>query len=260
MFSMPIALTVHAPFFEENKITPLIVKTASLVDQICCVSKWVMSEMKEHVPQYTHKLRLIYNGISLPEMIPSPLIFSPPTLLLLGRFSSEKGFQTAIEAFFVLKKNHSDARLLIIGEGSERINLENLVNQLNLKNAVTFIGRLDKKEIPIYINQATIAIVPSYLESFGLAALEAMQMGRPVIASEVGGLPEIVSHKKTGLLVPPQDPIALCKAIESLLEQPEKTVQMGMNAREYASTHFTLNENVSQYENLYKNLKNKEPT
>ena len=224
------------------------------MDQICCVSKWVVSEIEKLLPDIKNRIRLIYNGLPMPILEPDPLCFSCPTLLLLGRFTHEKGFDTAIKAFHLVKNRGITARLVIGGEGPYRSFLENLVEKLELKNEVQFIGRVDREQVPILLNQASIVIVPSYFESFGLIALEAMQMQRPVIASKVGGLQEIVSHEETGLLVPPENPEALCIAIQSLLNHPEKARKLGQQGRLRSKDNFTLEQNVVQHEQLYKEL------
>ncbi len=253
-FSVPVLLTIHAPFFYQTEISPLAAKVCKQVDQICCVSKWVVTEMQKLLPDAKNNLRLIYNGLPMPILEPDPLCLTPVTLLLLGRFTHEKGFDTAIKAFHLLKIRGINARLIIGGEGPYRSFLENLVEILELKEEVQFIGRVGREQVPILLNQASIVIVPSYFESFGLIALEAMQMQRPVIASKVGGLQEIVSHEETGLLVPPEDPEALCIAINSLINQPQKARNMGQQGRLRAKENFTLEKNVVQYEEVYKEL------
>jgi glycosyltransferase involved in cell wall biosynthesis len=252
MFSMPLILTVHAPFYHKNEMLSFVRKICREVDRICCVSKWVVREMEKRLPEVRDKVRLIYNGLPPFEIAPTPLSFSPPILLLMGRLSVEKGFATAIQAFSLMKKRGSSARLLIAGVGAERPELEQLVGELGWADSVEFTGAVERDEIPHLMNRASLVIVPSYFETFGLVALEAMQMGRPVIATNVGGLPEIISEDVNGCLVPPEDPEALCKAIRELLSQPEKAFQMGREARKYALKNFTMHQNVTQYEEVYR--------
>ncbi len=247
--SMPVILTVHSSFFSHGKDIPLIEKFCSSVDQICCVSQSILNEIENHLPGLKSKLRLAYCGLALPEMAPLPLPFTPPVLLLLGRLRSGKGFDTALRAFSLLKKRGSKARLLIAGAGDERPCLENLANELGLVD-VEWMGEVTRDCVPSLINRATLLLVPSYFEAFGLVALEAMQMERPVISSRIGGLTEIVSHCETGLLVPPKDPVALCQAVLELLNQPEQAKRMGIEGRKRAA-NFTLEQSVTQYEELF---------
>lgn len=247
---LPVVFTLHAPYLYENKLGTHFPKIAAVSDQICCVSQWVLSEIEQMLPFTKPKLRLIYNGLPLPEIAPSPLSFSPPTLLLFGRLSPEKGFATAIVAFSLLKP---DAKLIIAGGGIERPRLEKQVDELNLRDSVEFTGVLTEEEVISTFNRASIVIVPSILESFGLVILEAMQWQRPVIASRVQGVPEVVADNETGLLVPAQDPIALSQAIQTLLKNPTKSIEMGLQGRKRA-LQFTLERNLLEHEKLYAEL------
>ena len=229
----------------------MIANIASSAHEVCCLSNWLFQGFKNYLPTLKDKLRIIYYGLSLPKVEPLPLSFSPPTLLLLGRLVPEKGFDTAIRAFSFLKKKGIQARLLIAGEGPERQSLEDLVHELGLSSFVQFVGELARDKVPSLINQATVMIVPSYSESFGLVAIEAMHLQRPVIASTVGGLQEIVCHQETGLLVPPQNPSVLAIAIEDLLTQPKKAIEMGIQGYRRAVENFTLEKNLNQHENLF---------
>ncbi len=250
MFRVPIISTVHAPYLYNGAFPSVIEKIASFVDQICCVSNWVFHEMEKLLPEMKHKMRCIYNGLPMPDTVPLPLSFSPPILLAFGRLVREKGFDTAILAFSLLKKRGSNAQLILAGGGPERPALELLAGELDLGDSVVFTGVLTQEEVTSTFNRATIVLVPSIIESFGLVILEAMQMGRPVIASRVEGVPEVIVEGETGILVPKQDPIALCEAIEDLLAQPEKAIQMGMQGRKRAIETFTLDQNVLQYEEV----------
>jgi glycogen(starch) synthase len=253
MLRMPIVATVHAPYYGEA-IPPLVKQICSQIDRICCGSKWSFSVMERLIPSFKDKLRQIYCGISVPKILPSQLPLSPPIILALGRLVYEKGFDTAIVAFSHLKKRGSNAELMIAGSGPERSDLEKLVDRLGVGESVQFIGQVTIDEVPPLINRASFIVMPSYLEAFGLVALESMRMGRPVIATNVGGLPEIVTDRETGLLVPPRDPIALCKAMELLLGQPEELAKMGLRARKWAMGTYLLEENVTQYEAIFKEL------
>ncbi len=247
LFQVPVILTVHAPYFYGNEKNPFIEKVVAAADQICCVSNWVMEEMIRLVPSAKEKIRLVYNGLSEPTETPSPLSFTPPTFLLLGRFALEKGFPIAIRAFALLK---TKAKLLIAGSGEDEGALIQLVTSLGLSHSVQFVGEVAQTEVASLMNQATIVLVPSYFETFGLVALEAMQMERPVIASRVGGVPEVVLDQETGLLVPPHDPVALSQAMQELINHPQRAIEMGLRGRKRALEKFTLRQTMDPYENL----------
>jgi glycosyltransferase involved in cell wall biosynthesis len=250
LFRAPVILTAHAPYLHEGTFPPIIAQIASSVDQICCVSDWVLKEMERHLPTLKSKMGRIYNGLPMPRSPPTAISFDPPILLLFGRLSWEKGFDTAIYAFSHLKKRGSPAQMVVAGGGPERPALERLVHELSLSHSVQFTGVLSDEEVVAAYNRATLVIVPSILESFGLVILEAMQRGRPVIASNVEGVPELLIDGQTGLLFPMKDPLCLCEAIQELLSHPEKAMAMGSGGRKRAE-QFTIEHNVAQYEAVY---------
>ncbi len=252
-FHLPTLLTAYAPYLHQGSLPLMIQKTLDSVDLISPISDWVSNVMNHHRSEASHKLRRIYCGLPEPKkMERSPPLF-PPTLLTFGRLSWEKGFDTVIDALALLKKRGSDAKLVIGGGGSEKERLEKQASDLGIRDAVQFTGVLNGEEMEVRFNEASIVIVPSIHESFGLVVLEAMQRGRPVIASRVEGIPEVVIEGETALLVPPQDPESLSCAIETLLNDRERAQKMGLKGKERA-THFTLEQNVDQYEALYKEL------
>ena len=225
------------------------------MDRICCVSNWVLGEMEKHLPRLKSKFRLIYNGLPWPETAPTPLSFSPPTLLLFGRLSKEKGIDIGIRAFSLLRESGSHARLTVAGGGFMRPALEKLTDELGISQFVQFTGVLTEEEVISTFNRATLVIVPSLIESFGLVILESMQMGRPVVASKIEGVPEVVLDGETGILVPAGEPIALFQAIQNVLANPEKAKEMGIKGRERAMRRFTIHQNATQYEDLYREIR-----
>jgi glycogen(starch) synthase len=253
LLKIPIIQTLYSPYLHENALPPIIGKIAGSVDRICCISDWVVREMERYLPSIKGKCKRIYCGLSMPQSFPLPLSILSPTLLLFGRLSKEKGFDTGIEAFARLKQAGSKARLIVAGGGPERQNLEKLVDERGIRDSVEFTGVLSEEERLAVLNRATLVIVPSRIESFGLVILESMQMQRPVIATRIEGIPEVVSEGKTGLLVPMEDPNALCQAIQTLLNQPDRAIEMGLEGRRRAAL-FSMDKTASQYEAIYKEL------
>jgi glycogen(starch) synthase len=125
-----------------------------------------------------------------------------------------------------------------------------------LKGYVEFTGWVSPDKVPELINTSTIVVMPSrWKEPFGLVALQAAQMARPIVATRIGGLPEVVLHQETGLLVDKENSRQLAEAITFLLEHPEVAEQMGRAARMRAKSVFDLERCVDAYDTLYKKLK-----
>lgn len=138
-------------------------------------------------------------------------------VMTVARLEKVKGVEYLIRAFArpgLLGR--SGLKLLVIGDGSERKNLENLTEELDLEEKVKFLGQIPPEGIPEYLTMADCFVLPSLKEGFGIAVLEAMAAGVPVVASRVGGILDIIEDGKTGLLVEPGNPEAMTRAISEI--------------------------------------------
>lgn len=193
--------------------------------------------------------------LPLPATLPSPLDLAAPRLLYLGRLTPEKGVDIALAAFQQLAADDPRLTLQIAGEGPARAALAAQATEYGLTERVHFLGNQPWDGVNALLNQATLVLMPSrWREPFGLVALEAAQMARPVVASHVGGLSEIIVHEQTGLLVEPENAPALAAGIAALLEQPARLQQMGQAARDHVLTHFVWEIYVDAYAQLYARL------
>ncbi len=166
---------------------------------------------------------------------------APPDLPLVGLVARldhwGKGHREFLAAMAVLRKRHPCLGL-IIGGGRRQAEMEQMARNLGLAKAVVFLGHRD--DIPDLLAALDIFVLPSHREGVSLALLEAMAAGLPVIATKVGGLPEVVIHEKTGLLVPAADAEALAQALGRLLEDPSYAKNLGQNARQHVQTYFSI--------------------
>lgn len=156
------------------------------------------------------------------------------TILTVGRLEKVKGHSYLINAFEEIKKKIPNAHLVIIGDGSERNNLEKQANDLGIKNSVTFVGEILNNDLPDYYKEADVFVMPSFYEGFGITAIEAMACGVPVVASRVGGLLEIIENGETGILVKPKDSKEIIDAISLLLEDKNLRQSITHKAKEAA--------------------------
>jgi len=151
-----------------------------------------------------------------------------------------------LRAFALIKRQLPEAKLIICGEGPERQKITNLIAELELNESVSMLGFLHGDETKQVFGRASLVAIPSiWEEPFGLVAAEAMMMGRPVVASRTGGLPEVVEDGHTGFLVTPKDEEALATALLRLLCNRELANQMGAAGRRIALAQFT-EENVTK--------------
>lgn len=193
---------------------------------------------------------VIYNGLEVPPPVEGGLPWDPPVLLALGRLSSEKGFDVLLRALGLLRDDGITLRAILAGEGAERRALEVDARSRGL-DMLTFAGWIRPEAVPDLLSSATIVVVPSRDESFGLVALEAHMAGRPVLATSVGGLPEIVEDGKTGILVEPEDPRRLADAVASMLSDRANLEKMGRRARRRVEGRFSITTQVSGYERIF---------
>ena len=133
----------------------------------------------------------------------------PLTIGVIKRLEEECGIQDLIAAFALLRPRLPETRLMIVGEGSCREALEALVRSLGVTDSVAFVGWVENAKLPEMVNQFDVFSLPSHRESFGVAVLEALACGVPVVATNVGGLPEVMRDGETGYLVPPCSPQVL---------------------------------------------------
>ena len=206
------------------------------------------------MPEIVSHSSVLHTGIDVPAEAPTPLPTHPPRLLCLGRLAPQKGVDVALRAFARLRKRIPGVRLVIAGDGPERAALERLTAQLGLMQQVDFLGWIPPAQVYTVLNTATIVVMPSRWEGLPSVALQAAMMERPVVASRVGGLPEIVEHERTGLLIHEVDSAVLAEALIALLTAPARAVQMGQAARRHVQKVFAWETYVDTCEALYQKL------
>lgn len=258
---VPLLLTRHELFPEEPGVDALAPRLMERAEWIACCSEAVLGDVRHRFPQVASRSSTILNGLALPPLDPTPVPDGPPILLCVGRLTEQKGFALAIEALPVVRERFPEARLVIAGEGPAGAALNAKAARLGMAGAVELPGWIKPAEVYPAIRRATIVLVPSLgCEAFGLVALQAAQMGRPVVASRTGGLPEIVVDGETGILFEPADVAGLAAAILHLLERPELARACGRAARARALDRFTGERYLEEYDRLYRELPRRNAT
>ena len=176
-----------------------------------------------------------------------------PILMHLSNFRPVKRITDAVE-IFALVRQKMPAKLFLIGDGPDRGAAEYSVRKKKLQKDVVFLGKQDRVQEKLGL--ADLFMLPSDLESFGLAALEAMACEVPVIASRVGGLPEVVAHGADGYLVEPRDVETAAKYALEILSRPDRGRAMGQQARADARKRYCANDVIPKYEEYYEKVLN----
>ena len=260
---VPVIISAERTMGQEGRLRRALNRlTSRLPDSIICVSQQVADFAAQEIGLPPAKLSVIRNGIDLTQFdnLPDPQTaraeFGLPArgklIAAIGRPRQVKGYTFLLLAFAQIAPAYPGLYLIFVGDGPEKRPLQTAAAQLPGANRVHFLG--DQQDIPRLLAGLDILVLPSHWEGLPNVVLEAMAAGLPVVATAVGGTPELVIHNQTGLLVPPQSPEALAQAISQLLDHPEKAAQMGQNGRQRAAAQFTIERMVQQTEALYNRL------
>jgi glycosyltransferase involved in cell wall biosynthesis len=206
------------------------------------------------------RIRLVFNGTDLRRFSPADNggrgdpRFGPNMIFACRQLFPRKGIRFLLEAAAKLKPRFPDLKVVLAGDGFERPELVRLAEDLGLGPDVTFLGWVPNTDLPPYYRAAAVSVIPSLEEGFGIPAAEAMGCEVAVVASDAGGLPEVVEDGVTGLVVPRGDATALAQAIGSLLADPERRRTMGQAGRARALRLFDWDRSAEQFEQLYREV------
>jgi glycosyltransferase involved in cell wall biosynthesis len=190
----------------------------------------------------------IWNGIDVEKFaFAGPREGGP--IVMVGRLSPEKNVETLLQAAAIVVAKRPELRFEIAGDGACMPALRTLAAELGLDAHVRFLG--DVRDVASLLERASMFVLPSLTEGISLTLLEAMSRGLPVVATRVGGNPEVVAENETGLLVQPADPNALADAMMRLADDPEQGRRMGHAGRRRVERHFDVRTMVRRYESLY---------
>ena len=202
---------------------------------------------------YPEKVVVIYNGIS--EVKEQAQVLEDTKdikIATVGTLNAQKGMQYLIQSMPKVLKEFPGVSLEIIGSGPYKRKLEKMVKKLKLGKCIKFAGFLP--DISIYLAKFDLYVQPSLSESFGLAIVQAMSVGLPVVATETGGIPEVVTTGKTGILVPSKDSKALSSAILEIIRDPKMAQKMGETGRKDARLKFNLDDMITELEQIYEEM------
>lgn len=205
-----------------------------------------------------HKVRLIYAALALSVERPAaPQLGTPCILAAVGRFVPKKGFDVLLRAVGHLRERGRDVRLLLAGSGPLERELKKLCRELGIEEAVEFAGFVPHDRVPDLLRRSDCFVMSSRVSATGdrdgipNVVLEAMAHGLPVVGTDVSGIGEVVQDGQTGVLVPPQDYVALAKGVERMLDAPEQALAMARNARRMVLRRFDPARTAQELMRLY---------
>ena len=256
---VPYVVTVHDPW----RSTPLKQLHGTIFRRLIAVSDFIKQVLvlQFHIPP--ERVKTIYNGVDpvrFEKVDPESARQFRKTygvkqgevvLSLIGRVSKAKGHYDLVRALKLLPKS-LNYRSLIIGEGKERKNLERMIRAEALGEKLTFCGY--QSNIPVAMAASDVVLLPSYREPFGLTIVQAMLSHKPVIASNAGGIPEIITHGTDGILFPAGDVPALAANIARLVSDQELRFRLGEEGYKTAVKRFLLARMIDETERHYSEI------
>jgi len=216
--------------------------------------------MKNEIEKYHHPQRDILItpfGIDLEQFSPQRFKKAEKSSIVIGTVKSlekQYGVEHLLRAFAKLQLEYRETELHIVGDGCERRHLEILAEELKISDSVKFFGKVPPHDVPKYLRNMDIFAALSTRESFGVAILEASAMSLPVVASNIGGIPEVVVDGVTGFLVKPKDITDPYEKIVELIEDEKLRRSMGINGRKFVKKKYDWNENAKIVTKLYDRL------
>ncbi|MBI5303619.1 MAG: glycosyltransferase family 4 protein [Chloroflexi bacterium] len=205
--------------------------TLRKADAVTACSRYLLDKAIAVEPNIASKARVAYNGMQIENTLSAA---GGDDIFAAGRMVPKKGFDVLLRAIAQCRNEKQTVCLNLVGDGAERCALESLAYELGLADNVTFLGGKDHASVVLAMRASRCVVVPSREEPFGLVALEAMAAGKPVIATRVGGLPEVLDGADA-ILVKPDDPDALAQAIRQISDRLESEPQFGVRNREVAA-------------------------
>lgn len=253
-----VVSTVHSSRVRSTEDREQLRRLTPHMDRLIAVSKSIERKLVEEGRTAT-PVELIYNGVDLQRYdhqqpcctLPEEYGMEPGSKLVgvVARLEPEKGHPTLLEAWPAVLRAVPDAYLLVVGEGSQHEALERQARDLRIAHRVVFTGRRD--DVPAVTAALDVAVLPSYREAQGLTILEAMALARPVVASNVGGIPEMIEDGVTGLLVEPHDAEALATAITRLLVDHPLADTLARQAHDMVHDRFCIELMVDSVQAIY---------
>jgi glycosyltransferase involved in cell wall biosynthesis len=259
---IPLVTNIHGADIEDlpyrNKFNKIVLKFALKHSEIIFSnSKSMINQVnKLFRNQFSKKIITVGNGINIEEFDSSEKFFKKDYSYIIGvgRFVKKKGFDILIKAFSIVQKKYPNLNLILIGDGTERANLEKLRDDMKMNNSIHFLGGKSHEETIKYIKGSEFFVLPSRKEPFGIVCLEAMAAKKAVVAMNVGGVSEYLKHTINGMLVENERSEDLANSIIYLIDNPELSKKFGLNGRKLVETNYTWDSISQKYIKVFSYL------
>ncbi len=260
MLDISFSFTAHNICFIEQVILPQKLVSARF---IACISQYTRDFLFKYLPanrpELKEKFHIVHCGIPVDTFQPvNPISSVNPVILSFGQLAERKGMPFLVEACRVLQERGCAFECIIIGDGPQRPLLEQMINDYHLQDKVKLTGSVFQEKILEYLGHTDISVLPCIVAEDGdrdgvpATLMEAMAMEIPCVSTYVSGIPELIDHEKSGLLVPEKDAVAMADALQRLLEDKELRLKLGKAGRQKVLAEFNLNKSVAQLAELFK--------
>ncbi len=263
---VPLIVSAHGSdvFPLQNRMFRVIQRKVLKACNVCTAnSNATKDEIVRRFPEFEGKIKVIPMGVDTNFFRPKSIknkfkeYKGKRIILSAGRLSEQKGIQFLIKALPSVLQQTRNAKLLIIGEGAYKEELEKLAEEMHLKNEVEFIGAVPKEKLVDYYNLADIVVMPSLAgrtgtEGLGLVLLEAMSCCRAVIGTDTGGIMDIIKDNENGLLVKQRDSEELANKIIKLINNDKLRDRIGKNGREFVAGNYSWDSIARKFSEIYK--------
>lgn len=236
---IPFSFTLHGPAdFTDPRLWRLDAKIADAAF-VACISHFCRSQaMLASPPDHWPRLHIVHCGVEPARYDASPA--AGKNLLFTGRLTAAKGVPVLIDAMPRIRTVHPDVHLTLIGDGPDRARLQDQVRRLGLSDAVTFAGYQSQDEVAQTLARSAVFVLPSFAEGVPVVLMEAMAARRPVVATRIAGIPELVEDGMSGRVVSPGDGAALVDAVCDVLSDPGRAATMGAAGRHKVEAEFDI--------------------
>jgi glycosyltransferase involved in cell wall biosynthesis len=254
LFPISLSITLHGPDEFESPATFRLADKLAGSRFVVAISHYASSQIMRYSPQSLWgRIDVVPLGVDTSLLsLRGP---SPPSgafrVLCAGRLAPVKGHHILLDAIAILKTRHPEVVVHIAGDGPERAALEAHARQLRLEGQVVFEGLLDQMQLAALYAAADVFALPTFAEGVPVVLMEAMAVGVPCVSTWVAGVPELITHEQSGLLVPPGDHDAFASAIEHLIADPALRRRLALAGREAVVAKYDIETNVTRLADVF---------